>query len=135
MSWSFINIETQIESWSCLIIETQRNLVSILVFTPEILSQNTLCHPAEGFSTVCILGCIEFFFFNILFAYFPKMGDWVWVNKRKKQNANPRPGTVFQIDPKIAQTPLKVKKKFFQTTLCGYSKLVSCDTWCNANFL
>ena len=74
MSWSFINIETQIESWSCLIIETQRNLVSILVFTQEILSQNTLCHPAEGFSTVCILGCIEFFF---LISYLPIFQKWV----------------------------------------------------------
>ena len=30
-------------------------------------------------------------------------------------------------DPFISQ-----KKKFFQSTLCGYSKLVSCDAWCNA---
>ena len=60
------------------------------------------------------------------------MCDWVWVNRRKKRNSNPRLGTVSEMGPKITQTPLKVKKKILQSTLCGYSKLVSCDAWCNA---
>ena len=39
------------------------------------------------------------------------MCDWVWVDKhKKKQNSNPRPGTVSEMAPKIGQTPLKVKK-------------------------
>ena len=49
----------------------------------------------------------------------------------KKQNSNQMARTVTEMAPKIAQTPLKVKKKFFQSSLCGYSKPVSFDAWCN----
>ena len=34
------------------------------------------------------------------------MCDWVCVTKRKKRNLNQRPGTVTEIAPKVAKTPL-----------------------------
>ena len=35
------------------------------------------------------------------------MCDWVWVNKRKKQNSNPRPGTVAVRDPMFLDSAIK----------------------------
>ena len=47
------------------------------------------------------------------------MCDWVWVNKRKKRNSNPRPGTVFEMSLKVAQTTLKVKKSLSKVHFMG----------------
>ena len=41
------------------------------------------------------------------------------MNKRKKQNSNPRPGTVTEMAPKIAQTPLYDKKKISKVPFVG----------------
>ena len=57
------------------------------------------------------------------------MCDWVWVSEQtQKTKFKLKAGTISKMAPKIAKTPLKVKKKCLQSTLCGYSKFVSRDT-------
>ena len=64
-------------------------------------------HPPPTTATTRVYWKI--IFFNTLFAYVPKVCDWVWVNKRKKWNSNLRPGTVSEMAPKIC--PFLSKKK------------------------
>ena len=88
------------------IFEQKKIILQILKHQSDkrsIISLLLLCLPMSRVMAIRVYWKV--IYFNILFANVPKVCNWVWVNKRKKRNSNPRPG-ISEMALKIAQTTL-----------------------------